>query len=263
MSRRPTGAPAGLGGASSDLPTSDRSRPFSSAGPGHPGRRGQNRRSQLRGPRRPRTRRCSCWHHSSRPFPAAQGGVQQRDDNTDDDPGRLLHGGTPHNCRQPRLGLSGQLLWSGRAKASSVGSTFTLPAHSPARPPHPGPGARHRAPGRQPPAPPHLPSQRPDRHTVPHPGAAHDATAFPARPGGKGTPMPTAGSAPMHARLNPARQAKPPQTPPVRGRPWKASGYTNRATSPDFVRHASVTTATRRSTAAHADTWRDIAKRPA
>ena len=34
--------------------------------------------------------------------------------------------GLPDNFRQPRLGLSGQLLWSGRAKASSVGSTFTL-----------------------------------------------------------------------------------------------------------------------------------------
>jgi hypothetical protein len=31
---------------------------------------------------------------------------------------------------------------------------------------------------------------------------------------------------------------------PVRGRPWKTSGYTDRATAPDAVRHASVDTAT-------------------
>jgi hypothetical protein len=36
----------------------------------------------------------------------------------------------------------------------------------------------------------------------------------------------------MHARLGGARQAKPPQKPPVRARPWKTSGYTDRNSPP-------------------------------
>jgi hypothetical protein len=44
--------------------------------------------------------------------------------------------------------------------------------------------------------------------------------------------MPAAGAAPTHARLSPARQAGPPRAPPVRGRPWKASGYTDRNSPP-------------------------------
>jgi hypothetical protein len=43
----------------------------------------------------------------------------------------------------------------------------------------------------------------------------------------------------------------------VRGRPWKADGYTDRATGPDAVRYASVDTATHRRTVTHADTRRD------
>jgi hypothetical protein len=36
----------------------------------------------------------------------------------------------------------------------------------------------------------------------------------------------------MHARLSPARQAKTPPPPPVRARPWKTSGYTDRNSPP-------------------------------
>jgi len=44
---------------------------------------------------------------------------------------------------------------------------------------------------------------------------------------------------------------------PVRGRPWKADGYTNRATGTDAVRYTSVDTATYLLTVTHADTRRD------
>ena len=44
---------------------------------------------------------------------------------------------------------------------------------------------------------------------------------------------------------------------PVRGRPWKADGYTDRATGPDAVRYTSVDTATHRPTVTHRDTRRD------
>jgi hypothetical protein len=44
---------------------------------------------------------------------------------------------------------------------------------------------------------------------------------------------------------------------PVRGRPRKADGYTDRATGPDAVRHASVDTATHRLTVTRRDTRRD------
>jgi hypothetical protein len=37
----------------------------------------------------------------------------------------------------------------------------------------------------------------------------------------------------------------------VRGRPWKADGYTDRATGPDAVRYASVDTSTYRPTVTH------------
>jgi hypothetical protein len=48
-----------------------------------------------------------------------------------------------------------------------------------------------------------------------------------------------------------------PLTRPVRGRPWKADGYTDRATGLDAVRHASVDTATHRLTVTYCDTRRD------
>ena len=44
---------------------------------------------------------------------------------------------------------------------------------------------------------------------------------------------------------------------PVRGRPWKADGYADRATGSDVVRYASVDTATYRLTVTHHDTRRD------
>src|ERR1700677_735629 len=60
------------------------------------------------------------------------------------------------------------------------------------------------------------------------------------------------------ARLSAAREAEM-ITPadPVRGRPWKADGYTDRATGSDAVRYASVDTATYQLTVTHADTRRD------
>ena len=41
---------------------------------------------------------------------------------------------------------------------------------------------------------------------------------------------------------------------PVRGRPWKADGYADRFHGADFVRYASVDTATQRPTAPQGDT---------
>jgi hypothetical protein len=57
------------------------------------------------------------------------------------------------------------------------------------------------------------------RHSAATRSASSGTRAAPAQPS-------------MHARLSPARQAKPPQTPPVRARPWKASGYTDRHPGP-------------------------------
>jgi hypothetical protein len=48
----------------------------------------------------------------------------------------------------------------------------------------------------------------------------------------------------------------------VRGRPWKTSGYTDRATAPDAVRYASVDTATPWSTVQQGDTRRDKGETP-
>jgi hypothetical protein len=62
----------------------------------------------------------------------------------------------------------------------------------------------------------------------------------------------------MHAP--PRRRMSSRNTPParpVRGRPWKADGYTDRAMGTDAVRYASVDTATYRLTVTHADTRRD------
>ncbi len=62
----------------------------------------------------------------------------------------------------------------------------------------------------------------------------------------------------MYARLSGTRQARTRrQRRRVRGRPWKASGYTDRATAADAVRYMSVDAATRRSAALQADTRRD------
>jgi hypothetical protein len=58
------------------------------------------------------------------------------------------------------------------------------------------------------------------------PGTAR-ATGRNSRP----APRPTSGQDTLSAR-------------PVRGRPWKASGYTDRATGTDAVRYTSVDTAT-------------------
>jgi hypothetical protein len=44
---------------------------------------------------------------------------------------------------------------------------------------------------------------------------------------------------------------------PVRGRPWKADGYTDRATGTDAVRYTSVYTAAHRPTVTHLYTRRD------
>jgi hypothetical protein len=48
----------------------------------------------------------------------------------------------------------------------------------------------------------------------------------------------------MHARLSGAPSQDTPPVRPVRGRPWKTSGYTDRATGTDAVRYTSVDTAT-------------------
>jgi hypothetical protein len=48
-----------------------------------------------------------------------------------------------------------------------------------------------------------------------------------------------------------------PLTRPVRGRPRKADGYTDRAIGPDAFRYMSVDTATRRLTVTHRDTRRN------
>jgi len=48
-----------------------------------------------------------------------------------------------------------------------------------------------------------------------------------------------------------------PSAQPVRGSPWKADGYTDRATGTDAVRYTSVDTATHRRAVTHPDTRRD------
>ena len=60
----------------------------------------------------------------------------------------------------------------------------------------------------------------------------------------------------MHTRLRGALKQ------PVRGRPWKTSGYTDRASGTRPVRHASVDTATSRSAALQGDTRRDREETP-
>jgi hypothetical protein len=99
-------------------------------------------------------------------------------------------------------------------------------------------------------APPALPGRCPDRYPF--------ATTFPGRP-----PPGTARDTGTDPRLSGLRS--PLETPParpVRGRPWKTSGYTDRATAPDAVRYASVDTATRRSTVQQGDTRRDKGETP-
>ena len=67
-----------------------------------------------------------------------------------------------------------------------------------------------------------------------------------------------AGHTGMPVRLGAPDQAgNTPPTRPVRARPWKADGYTDRATRPDAVRYASVDTATHRLMVTHSDTRRD------
>jgi hypothetical protein len=99
-------------------------------------------------------------------------------------------------------------------------------------------------------APPALPGRCPDRYPF--------ATTFPGRP-----PPGTARDTGTDPRLSGLRS--PLETPParpVRGRPWKTSGYTDRATALDAVRYASVDTATRRSTVQQGDTRRDKGETP-
>src|ERR1700736_2375791 len=68
----------------------------------------------------------------------------------------------------------------------------------------------------------------------------------------------------MHAR--PTRHRAPsrytPPARPVRGRPWKTSGYIDRATGTDAVRYVSVDPATPRPTAIQGDTPRETQNGP-
>jgi hypothetical protein len=61
----------------------------------------------------------------------------------------------------------------------------------------------------------------------------------------------------MGAQLGSKSGRNMPLARPVRGRPWKADGYTDRATGPDAVRYTSVDTATHRPTVTLRDTRRD------
>ena len=105
-----------------------------------------------------------------------------------------------------------------------------------------------------PPAPRVLPDIHPPRH---RPGSRSDAC--PRRPPDTlGNRQPPAPASRTSARLSAACEAGM-ATPAnlVRGRPWKADGYTDRATGPDAVRHMSVDTATHRPIVTHPDTRRD------
>ena len=72
--------------------------------------------------------------------------------------------------------------------------------------------------------------------------------------------VPQAATRPMPTQVPaPAPYANPEQTParPVRGRPWKSDGAHRLSKRPDAVRHASVDTATQRSTVTRDDIPRD------
>jgi hypothetical protein len=67
-----------------------------------------------------------------------------------------------------------------------------------------------------------------------------------------------------HRDARPTRQRtssrNTPPARPVRGRPWKTNGYTDRETCADAVRYTSVAPATQRPTALQGDTRRDKGK---
>ena len=63
-----------------------------------------------------------------------------------------------------------------------------------------------------------------------------------------------------HARLGGASSRNKPPARPVRGRPWKPGGYTDRPGGPHAVRYASVDAATQHPTARQGDTSRDRAQ---
>ena len=123
-------------------------------------------------------------------------------------------------------GCSGPSTPAVNARATRAAPPARPPSRSPAPPPWP---SAH---------PPSPPARVPRNHPEP--------------------PAGTSGCTPDSAtRVKPgnARQRRP-----VRGRPWKADGYTDRATGPDAVRYASVDIATHRLTVTHRDTRRDKKK---
>lgn len=98
--------------------------------------------------------------------------------------------------------------------------------------------------------------------------AATNARATRARPASSRPPAerPVAPRAqPGKCTLDSAAHVKAGHGPvrPVRGRPWKTSGYTDRPGGPTPVRYTSVAPATQRSTARQGDTPRDKEEQPA
>ena len=95
--------------------------------------------------------------------------------------------------------------------------------------------------------------------TLPAPAPPITPPALPAPlPQPRNTPKPAGDHTRTHARLSSlGRVRNMPPGRPVRGRPWKADGHTDRATGTDAVRNTSVDTATYRLTVTHADTQRD------
>ncbi len=95
------------------------------------------------------------------------------------------------------------------------------------------------------------------RHALPNRHPSHQRSRLPRPSPGENHQ----GSGPAHGDARSTRpgtssQDTPPAR-PVRGRPWKADGYTDRSGGPDAVRYASVDTATQGSTARQGDTRRD------
>ncbi len=87
--------------------------------------------------------------------------------------------------------------------------------------------------------------------------AGHTAATARQQAGRAVTPRPRTGAIRKARNIGSKSRRNMPPARPVRGRPWKADGYTDRATGPDAVRYASVDTATHRLTVTHTDTRRD------